>query len=74
MGSLPPFVSSCADPHRGGETSKPLAASLDDRVTPTRVGKDQDGIRPRLRQSGHPHLRGEISGCGFDGSTGLVGV
>jgi hypothetical protein len=78
-GSLP-FVSSCADPHRGGETSKPLAASLDDRVTPTRVGKgsgwhspptptlesspltwgkDQDGIRPRLRQSGHPHQGGE---------------
>ena len=35
-GSLPPFVSSCADPHRDGETSKPLAASLDDRVTPTK--------------------------------------
>ena len=40
MGSLPPFVSSYADPHRDGENRNHiLAASPDDRVTPTRVGK-----------------------------------
>lgn len=39
MGSLP-FVSSYADPHRDGENrNHTLAASPDDRVTPTRVGK-----------------------------------
>ena len=46
-GSLPPFVSSCTDPHRGGENrNHTLVASPDDRVTPTRVGKESGWHSP----------------------------
>ena len=97
-GSLPPFVSSCADPHRDGETgttylrlpyttesppprvgnkapltptlgSSPLTRGKWEGIhpptsalgsSPLTWGKDQDGIRPRLWQSGHPHQGGEV--------------
>ena len=74
MGSLP-FVSLCTDPHRDGERIRMASApDSDTRVIPTCVGKLGIDSFVAFVISGHPHLRGEISGCGFDGSTGLVGV
>lgn len=70
MGSLPPFVSSCADPHRDGENRNHiLAASPDDRVTPTRVGKGSGWHPPPTPTLGSSPLAWGNSGCGFDGST-----
>ena len=51
-----------------------FAPDSDTRVIHTCVGKLGIDSFVAFVISGHPHLRGEISGCGFDGSTGLAWV